>query len=186
MTGPIHQNALAAQSELTLFACARAGWNAEAAPDGGSSYRGVEATLDYIDGIVEAEGGFDGVCGFSQGGSLAHLLLMRDPSRFRFAVIIGARLSRDPRHRELVDGARASPLQVPSLCVWGTEDDSVPPGLTQDLASTLCVSTRTTCAVAGGKHRVPTLGAAQLELCSEWFAAQRAALAAPAAPAPRL
>jgi predicted esterase len=106
-------------------------------------YKGWERTRDALISLVEREGPFDGVFGFSQGAALTGLLVgLRAPSgaptrqrplSFDFAMMVGGFLSNDPSHAGLYE-ARDS-FDLPSLHIIGRSDGIVPSGDSRELAA---------------------------------------------------
>ena len=107
-------------------------WNAS---DDGTVYEGLEDTLAYVDDFVAREGPFDGVIGFSQGGTLAALLCALQerrrrlaspaaapaeltPEDFRFCICVCGLRSRLREHRQLYE----SGIRLPSLHFLGRAD----------------------------------------------------------------
>ena len=153
-------------------------WNSQQDPDGVYQYAGVEETLLHVDSHLASHGPYDGVLGFSQGGSLAHLLCLMQRQRsssngFRFGIIISARASRHSSHMELIHAAREAPLELPSLVIFGGKDTDVPEAQTRALMETLAPSTSTQVFLPDGTHRVPILQPAHVETCREFLEAQR-------------
>ena len=78
----------------------------------------VRAAQEYILGVVEDEGPFDGILGFSQGAALAASILLEqtcsiqqnpESSMFKFAIFICATRPWDVNHARLIDvGQRTS------------------------------------------------------------------------------
>jgi len=112
-------------------------------------YTGLETSLKYIDSVFEAEGPFDGVIGFAQGGTMAAILaaLVEAQSplvphvNLKFVVCISSFYCRDVRHfslhlDSLPTGAfhspetvtpRKHPIKLPSFHSWGVKDELVLP-----------------------------------------------------------
>lgn len=100
---------------------------------------GLDSTLAMIKELLETEGPFDGVMGFSQGGGLAAILasLLERPNSlletshppFKFAVIFSGFRSYFPRHNFVYD----PPIKTPMLHVIGKVDPIVTPERSQDL-----------------------------------------------------
>ncbi|TDH66566.1 hypothetical protein CCR75_006473 [Bremia lactucae] len=86
----------------------------------------VDAAIDYVANFVKNEGPFDGIFGFSQGGSMASLILQRQvntldsPFLFRFALFVSAGAVDDPKYRS------DKKVQMPSLHIIGETDRVVP------------------------------------------------------------
>lgn len=101
----------------------RAWWTPS--PDG-RAYEGLEVSLAFVDAAARAQGPFDGVLGFSQGGALAALLVAMQPreaTAFRFAVCISAFDARAAGCEALM---RPGSIAVPSLHVLADRDAMVP------------------------------------------------------------
>ena len=142
-------------------------WNAREGAGGTAIYDHLEASLAKVERHIAEHGPYDGYLGFSQGGCVAHtlsLLSMRDPSFAsrvpdpRFAILLSCRLSRHTEHSELVAGAAAAPLPLPSLVLYGGKDTDVPPAMTRELMATLDPAGVREIYLPLGGHRVPNLG----------------------------
>lgn len=142
-------------------------------------YDGMQATLDKVAAHVAAEGPFDGVLGFSQGGSLAHLLcvlaqrgaISMPPSLF--CVVISGRASRHHEHLELMEAARKAPLKLPLCVMYGGKDTEVPPQETRALMETIDEASLCTIFLPEGGHRVPNLNEAQVQAVRAFLEARR-------------
>ncbi len=113
-------------------------WRAldESGPDGTpvKRYDGWATSRDFIAEQCTREGPFDGVFGFSQGATLAGLLVALGAAPtlgFGFAILVGGFASADPEHVPLY---RADAFQVPSLHIVGRADNVVPPERSRALA----------------------------------------------------
>lgn len=112
----------------------RAWWFGDFA-QGTTHFRGIEATLVRLRHILETQGPFDGVWGFSQGGACAAVLasLVADPGQhptfaapgpgwppppLRFVVIVSGFVPLDPTCQALF----ARKVDTPSLLVLGKGD----------------------------------------------------------------
>ncbi len=105
-------------------------------------YQGWKRTRDWIVSLFKREGPFDGVFGFSQGGTLAALLVgLRSPDgkpsaskplAFEFAIIVGAFLANDPVLAELYHEQES--YDLPSIHIIGHSDFIVPSDLSRQLA----------------------------------------------------
>ncbi|ORX88808.1 hypothetical protein K493DRAFT_410818 [Basidiobolus meristosporus CBS 931.73] len=95
-------------------------------------YDKLEASLEYLAQVLENEGPFDGIIGFSQGaataGILSALLEGSQPLTekclhppFRFGIFIGGYLPAAPKYSPLF----ATPLSMPSLHLIGRYDTVV-------------------------------------------------------------
>ncbi|CAH0473677.1 unnamed protein product [Peronospora belbahrii] len=82
----------------------------------------VEESIKYVANFVETAGPFDGIFGFSQGGTMASLILQRQVKgldlsfAFRFAFFISAGACDDPKYASDVR------VDLPSLHVIGETD----------------------------------------------------------------
>ena len=155
-------------------------WNAQETGEG-VKYAGLDATLAKLEAHIEAHGPFDGYLGFSQGGSVAHLLSLlslraaaQHPklSPPRFGVFISSRMTRHAAHAELIAAAVHEPLPLPSLVIYGGNDHDVPPELTKELMTTLDPQLRTELFLPEGTHRIPKLAEEQAQIVRTFFEAQ--------------
>ncbi|KAG1688860.1 hypothetical protein DVH05_026882 [Phytophthora capsici] len=82
----------------------------------------VEEAIEYVANFVKKEGPFDGIFGFSQGGSMASMILQRQvstaesPFAFRFAFFVSAGAVGDPKYMSDVK------VDIPSLHIIGETD----------------------------------------------------------------
>lgn len=104
---------------------------------------------------VRANGPFDGILGFSQGASMAHLLLAMEQLGeiklgFRFAIFFSSFLSLSSVH-DLYTSLR---LDIPSLHIYGTGDQVVAYTNSEKLQTMFndCASI-----VHDGGHFIPTM-----------------------------
>ncbi len=105
-------------------------------------YQGWQRTREWIVSLFKREGAFDGVFGFSQGGTLAALLVgLRSPDgkpsaskplAFKFAIIVGAFLANDPVLAELYHEQES--YDLPSIHIIGRSDFIVPSDHSRQLA----------------------------------------------------
>ena len=141
-------------------------WNAredEAAGTGTVIYDDLDRTLALLREAEQANGPFDGVLGFSQGGCVAHLAVLlqqrsSEPlftSSPHFGIFLSCRLSRHQGHEDLVRSCTANPLDLASLIIYGGSDTEVPPALTEELAATLDPARQATIFFPDGGHRIP-------------------------------
>ncbi len=143
-------------------------WNARDEADGTVVYDHLDASLQHVSDFIRREGPFDGVLGFSQGGSLAHLLCMLDredgglPQErpLRFSIILSARVTRHAAHAPLLQAAASRPLTLPSLVLYGGRDNDVPAEMTRELVATFEPEAVTAIFLPDGGHRVPKLAEA--------------------------
>lgn len=85
-------------------------------PSTSAKYSGLEEALRNVHQVIEREGPFDGILGFSQGATLAAMLCLLPPGPppVKFVVLIAAFPPRDLKYRDFfIDGA----VGVPSLHV---------------------------------------------------------------------
>ena len=95
-------------------------------------YDGWATSRDFIAEYCNREGPFDGVFGFSQGATLAALLVALGAApTFGFAILVGGFASVDPEHATLY---RAGACHVPSVHIIGLTDAVVPPQRSRALA----------------------------------------------------
>ena len=105
----------------------------------GRVYHGLEESLEAVATELAENGPYDGLIGFSQGGSLVAALIglqehgevLQNQPSFRAAIIVG---SFKPRADRLALGFH-TPLLTPSLHVYGEEDRVVPPSGSMRLAA---------------------------------------------------
>jgi pimeloyl-ACP methyl ester carboxylesterase len=105
-------------------------------------YVGWERTRDWLVRVFAEQGPFDGVFGFSQGATLASLLVgLRAPDGrpsaelplcFGFCVMVGGFISNDSAHASLY--ARTANFELPSLHIVGRADSIVPSSASHRLA----------------------------------------------------
>ena len=155
-------------------------WNARET-ETGMIYDHLDASLAAIERHAAAHGPFDGYLGFSQGGSMAHLLCllsMRDEAFARrippprFGVFISARTTRHADHAELVANAVRTPLPLPSLVIYGGKDTAVPPEMTRELMTTLEGEATTEVFLPEHTHKIPRLTAGTKETVRAFLSAQ--------------
>lgn len=102
----------------------------------------MDKTMSMMKDILEKEGPFDGVLGFSQGGGLAGVLtaLLERPGNtllntthppFKFAVIFSGFKARFPQYAWLYE----PPIQTPMLHVIGRNDPIVTPDRSSELVA---------------------------------------------------
>jgi hypothetical protein len=95
----------------------------------------LDTTLNYLEEVWKRDGPFDGILGFSMGGSVASMLATM-PERFpgvRFVLIGGA--PDVPSHLLDNHGQSKIPKHVKSLHLIGLADNAVPPHVSHSLAS---------------------------------------------------
>jgi len=100
--------------------------------------KGFQQSLDYINSIFESKGPFDGVLGFSQGGSFLSILC--NPSihqryekiKFSFAIIVSGFKSKQTTHGCYYD--LDNKVEIPTLHVIGSTDRVIP----KEMSVALC------------------------------------------------
>ncbi|XP_037126218.1 esterase OVCA2 [Syngnathus acus] len=98
---------------------------------------GLDESVAALRQAVRRDGPFDGVLGFSQGAALVAMLCALQESNaepdfaFRFAILVAAFRSACAQHL----GFYSSPLQMPSMHVFGLEDGVIPADMSRDLLS---------------------------------------------------
>lgn len=95
----------------------------------------LESTLKYLEEIWNKDGPFDGILGFSMGGSVASMLTTM-PGRFpgiKFVIVGGA--PDVPSHLIESDGLSKIPKSIRSLHLIGLADSAVPPDVSRNLAA---------------------------------------------------
>lgn len=124
----------------------RCWWNASDDPET-MIYTGIEESIQYVDQVAQTNGPFDGIIGFSQGGTLAGVIaaLVSDKSprvqniakTLQFTVIISGFYIRDVRPEFVnLNGPKrdkGNPINIPSFHVWGLNDTLVYPERSQAL-----------------------------------------------------
>ncbi|CDR98718.1 related to FSH3-putative serine hydrolase [Sporisorium scitamineum] len=137
----------------------RAWWRA----DDDGNYLDWDKSVDYINDVLQKEGPFDGIVGFSQGGCLAGILAsaFEDPDRmpglqlpkgqgaFKFAVAVSGFRSRDQLHQKLFE----KPIETPVLHVLGRADQIVDLERSQTLVD-VCKNSRVE--LHDGGHSLPS------------------------------
>lgn len=98
-------------------------------------YEGWPKSRTYLHDILDKQGPFDGVLGFSQGAVVTSLLCLMPEFRekFDFGVIIGGFKARDVELRRNYEEGNPG-FGRRSLHVWGETDDIVPPRASESLS----------------------------------------------------
>lgn len=151
LSGATREAALEALGEVPDFPAQQAWWHPS---DDNRRYEGFDASVAYLEGVCRDEGPFDGVIGFSQGGTLAAVLAAMQPRpaiAFRFAVCISAFPSRAEAHAAYV---RPGSVALPSLHIYGEKDLLVTPERSKALFELFDPSTARLVKHGGG-HFVP-------------------------------
>ena len=126
-------------------------------------YIGAEESLAHLEEVWSA-GCFDGILGFSQGGTAAALLAARLERRGcanlpRFVIVCAGFRTPLPTNSELdwwraaAVGPEGAPLATPALFVVGERDVVTPPSQTRQLAALFADAT--VHEVRGGQHAMP-------------------------------
>ncbi|MBA3548923.1 MAG: DUF924 family protein [Nannocystis sp.] len=117
-------------------------------------YEGFDGSVVYLEAVFREQGPFDGVIGFSQGGTLAAVLAAMLPHptiAFRFAICISSFPSRARAHARHVE---PQSVKLPALHVLGLNDVLVPPDRSIKLFEVFDPATSTLVKHSGG-HFVP-------------------------------
>ncbi|KAG7389405.1 Family of serine hydrolases 3 [Phytophthora boehmeriae] len=113
----------------------------------------VEESLEYIASFVKTEGPFDGIFGFSQGGSMASMIMQRQlstvdsPFSFRFAIFVSAGAIGDPKY------ISDQKVDLPSLHIIGETDAVVGNDRSRKLMD---IFVNPTLLMHPGGHYIPT------------------------------
>ena len=179
-------------------------WNAaesDKRPSTSAKYEGYAESIDFVRTVIETDGPFDGVLGFSQGATIATLLCLASASAppFRFAILFSGFFPRDATAGALVpaaalemyaatgnvdppgaDGsARPPPMPLPSVHFVGESDGLVPRVSSESLSA--CFDGGKIVDHAGG-HCVP--GTAPVRNALKLFVREHAVGGAPPAAPP--
>jgi predicted esterase len=110
---------------------------------GAARYEGWALTCRWVVSLLEREGPFDGVFGFSQGAALAALLVglrshdgtttEHKPLAFDFVILVGAFLANDPVLARLYDSQES--YDLPSIHIIGHSDFIVPSEYSRKVAA---------------------------------------------------
>lgn len=142
---------LAAFGEIPEYPMQRAWWLAS---EDNSEYEGFDASVVYLEAVFREQGPFDGVLGFSQGGTLAAILAAMQPHpamALRFAICISSFPSRARAHAPYV---QPQSVKLPTLHVLGLNDIMVTPDRSIKLFEVFDPAT-STLVKHGGGHFVP-------------------------------
>jgi predicted esterase len=117
---------------------------------------GWKESLDQLTHVLETEGPFDGVFGFSQGASMVSLLIAEQNRTgkhlFDFAVLIGGFLPRMEEMRNLiVSGVAGTPVKT--WHSFGEKDEIIPSKMSMELVDAL-IPNATVCPPHPGGHLV--------------------------------
>ncbi|KAK6029793.1 serine hydrolase, partial [Ostertagia ostertagi] len=116
---------------------------------------GFEKSVSVVGEYVRANGPFDGILGFSQGASMAHLLLAMEKNGeiklgFRFAILFAGFLSLSSVHNCYT----CQTLDIPSLHIYGSSDQIVIAATSEELKS---MFTSSIAIVHDGGHFIPSM-----------------------------
>eukprot|EP00930_Biecheleria_cincta_P020339 TRINITY_DN15313_c0_g1_i2.p1 TRINITY_DN15313_c0_g1~~TRINITY_DN15313_c0_g1_i2.p1 ORF type:complete len:231 (-),score=28.85 TRINITY_DN15313_c0_g1_i2:48-740(-) len=149
------------------------------ATDDGAEYHRLDDSLVHLDQVMEEQGPFSGLLGFSQGGTVAHLMAFLQASRQRFSrhppleflIILSSRRSRATIHRSLWE--TPSPEKLPRAFVMygGRDKSSTTPQDVETLISTLPGAQ--TVYLPEGEHRVPQLTEEHAERLRQFVGASK-------------
>ncbi|KAJ2555796.1 hypothetical protein EV175_002188 [Coemansia sp. RSA 1933] len=119
---------------------------------------GVDTSIAYLDGVLEKQGPFDGILGFSQGGLIAAVMCSVLEHRqssdsighppFRFAIICSGYMLKDAEWQHLYE----KPLSTPSLHLYGVLDPMIRFSRSMKLQRVF-VNPKSTC--SDGAHFIP-------------------------------
>ena len=157
-------------------------WNARDTADG-VVYDHLDQSLAKIEQHIAAHGPYDGYLGFSQGGSVAHLLsalsLCQQQEGFgqrvpppRFAILLSCRTSRHVAHSALMAKVRERPMALNALVLSGGKDQEVPAEDTRQMAATIEPSRVVELHWPEGTHRIPKLNEEQQATVRSFLEAQ--------------
>lgn len=136
-----------------------------------TAYVGVDTTILRIRELIQAEGPFDGLLGFSQGATLAALLCLDpEPPPLKFALFFAAFAPKDPRVSALFEREPGQKLLLPTLHVMGKTDALVPMESSKRVSEAFA---KGQVLVHEGGHAVPS-GAPERAAVKQFIAEQRA------------
>ncbi|KAM3602032.1 uncharacterized protein V6R79_023390 [Siganus canaliculatus] len=96
---------------------------------------GIDDSVTVVREAVKVQGPFDGILGFSQGAAFVAMLCSLQEQKlepefsFRFAILVAGFRSACTEHQLFY----SSPLQIPSLHVFGLEDRVIPDNMSREL-----------------------------------------------------
>ncbi|XP_041808811.1 esterase OVCA2 [Chelmon rostratus] len=96
---------------------------------------GLNESVTAVREAVKVQGPFDGILGFSQGAAFVAMLCSLQEQKlepefsFRFAILVAGFRSACQEHQTFY----SSPLQIPSLHVFGLEDRVIPDNMSREL-----------------------------------------------------
>lgn len=119
---------------------------------------GLDESVTVVREAVKTDGPFDGILGFSQGAAFVAMLCSLQEKKkepdfcFRFAIMVAGFRSACKEHEFFYD----TPLQMPSLHVFGLEDRVIPDHMSRELLPSFLESTVLT---HPGGHFIPAQAA---------------------------
>mmetsp|Transcript_34774 Transcript_34774/g.98588 ORF Transcript_34774/g.98588 Transcript_34774/m.98588 type:complete len:221 (+) Transcript_34774:387-1049(+) len=137
-------------------------WNATKKSNDQNVYEGMEESVSFVLDYMRLHGPFDGLLGFSQGGTMCGIILALCQSGAAelpfpppaFCLNFSGLLSRDYRHLQLYD----TPISTPTVLVWGEKDHGN--RYTKKLSS--CFVDPIEISHPGG-HVIPALGSSEVQ-----------------------
>ncbi|XP_037324412.2 esterase OVCA2 [Pungitius pungitius] len=96
---------------------------------------GLDESVKAVREAVQIQGPFDGILGFSQGAAFVAMLCFLQEQKlepefnFRFAIFVAGFRSACEEHKRFYN----SPLEIPSLHVFGLEDRVIPDNMSREL-----------------------------------------------------
>uniref|UniRef100_A0A914D279 Serine hydrolase FSH domain-containing protein n=1 Tax=Acrobeloides nanus TaxID=290746 RepID=A0A914D279_9BILA len=126
---------------------------------------GFEESVKVVDEFIKENGPFDGLLGFSQGASMAHLLICLHQRKefqrsFKFIILVSAFKSLSSVHNELV---KIPITGIPSFHVCGLSDEIVFSSRSEDLAH-MFSNPNPIIVKHNGGHCIPPMSAVKKEL----------------------
>jgi len=116
-------------------------WSTESNWLQATHFEGLETSIDFIKNVCKTQGPFDGILGFSQGGVMASILTtlqdstQESPLHFKFAIIASAYPPHIPEFQTKLDQKVIEKTLVPTLHIYGSNDDLVLPEHSKKLAT---------------------------------------------------
>ncbi|XP_031713384.1 esterase OVCA2 [Anarrhichthys ocellatus] len=96
---------------------------------------GLDESVEAVREAVKTQGPFDGILGFSQGAAFVAMLCSLQEQKlepefsFRFSILVAGFRSGCEEHKKFY----SPPLQIPSLHVFGLEDQVIPDNMSREL-----------------------------------------------------
>ncbi|KAI9219240.1 serine hydrolase FSH [Blastocladiella britannica] len=144
-------------------------WTRDHESNAASPAIGIGASLALLNAHIRDHGPYDGVLGFSQGAAMAAVLAMEREQQHTdapmFYLLVSGFVPRDPA---ILTQFAVSACTAPSMHIWGTADEWVPPAWSRGLANSF-----TTAEVFehAGAHFVPSDGDARKAIAA-WIKEQ--------------